>query len=185
MVLTKVWRPVRRCADASAEAWRDGCGGRQDRGRGGRHWTASTVAACAASVPAWTSRASGGCGVTAVTELPNIRALRADTAALAAALGRSSSRIVDKMGVIMVSKDTVSVGSEPEPLPVGEGCRRSAGREPDRTYRRFTPADQNGIMVCTDDRTCAVRAASQPALPALTALTALTLAAVETLATAE
>ena len=100
-------------------------------------------------------------------------------------VGRSSSRIVDKMGVNMASEDTVSVGSEPEPLPVGEGRRRSAGREPDRTYRRFTPADQNGIMVCTDDRTCAVRAASQPALPALTALTALTLAAVETLATAE
>ena len=88
------------------------------------------------------------------------------------------------MGVIMVSKDTVFVGSEPEPLSVGEGCRRSAGREPDRTYRRFTPADQNGIVVCTDDRTCAVRRC-QPALPALTALTALTLAAVETLATAE
>ena len=41
MVLTKVWRPVRRGADASAEAWRDGCGGRQDRGRGGRHWMAT------------------------------------------------------------------------------------------------------------------------------------------------
>ena len=40
-MLTQGVAPVRRGADASVEAWRDGCGGRQDRGRGGRHWTAT------------------------------------------------------------------------------------------------------------------------------------------------